>query len=69
MRQEREKPYWVKKIERCPNVETACLRAGKIRIHGHTSQVQVRQLSDGFQVCYSVARWYLEQLNRDGLRL
>jgi hypothetical protein len=38
-------------------------------MHEHTAHVQVRPIEDGYQVSYSVARWYLEELERAGARL
>jgi hypothetical protein len=69
MSHKREKNYWVKKTERYANAPAAQARAGSLRLHEHTSHIQVRRTAEGFEVSYSVARWYLEELERVGGRL
>ena len=69
MRRKREKDYWIKKSESYANAASAQARAGSLRMHEHTSHVQVRPTDDGFEVSYSVARWHLEALEQAGARL
>ena len=69
MKRKREKGYWVKRQERCPDSQTAQSRAGGLRMHDYTSDVVVRATLEGFEVSYSVAKWYLDELERAGGRL
>jgi hypothetical protein len=69
MKRKREKGYWVKRQERYANAVTAQTRAGGLRMHDHTSHVVVRATPEGFEVSYSVAKWYLDELERAGGRL
>ena len=69
MRRKREKDYWIKKTERYPNASAAKDRAGSLRLHEHTSHIQVQATANGHEVSYSVAKWYLEELERAGARL
>ncbi|MGF1579124.1 MAG: hypothetical protein ACFCD0_07145 [Gemmataceae bacterium] len=69
MSRKRVKNYWVKKVERFTTHKAAQDRAGAIRTHEHAGHVQVQPSADGFQVSYSVARWYVEELERVGVRL
>jgi hypothetical protein len=69
MKRKRDKDYWVKKTERYPDVRAAQDRAGALRLHEHTSHIKVQPTDDGAEVSYSVAGWYLEELEKAGLRL
>jgi hypothetical protein len=69
MRSKREKGYWLKKKERYPSAAAARARAGSLRLHEHTAHVQVHPAAEGFEVSYSVAEWYLEELKRAAGRL
>jgi len=69
MRHKREKDYWVKKSEKCADADGAQSRAASLRMHDHTSHVQVRPAAEGYDVSYSVARWYLGELKLAGIWL
>jgi hypothetical protein len=66
MPREREKGYWVKRQERYAGSEEARTRAGALRLHDHVSHVRVRPAAGGFEVAFSVAKWYLDQLQQAG---
>ena len=69
MRSKREKGYWVKRTERYTDAKRAKDRAGSLRLHEHISHVTVERKEDGFEVSYSVAQWYLDDLKGAGIAL
>lgn len=69
MKKRREKDYWEKRTERYSNAGVAQARAGSLRLHEHVSHVTVRACADGFEVSFSVAKWYLEELHKAGGKL
>jgi hypothetical protein len=69
MKRKREKGYWIKRQERYSDVVKAQARAGGLRMHDHTSHVVVRATREEFEVSFSVAKWYLDELERAGGRL
>ena len=70
MKKKRVKNYWAKRTERFQNMGPAKSRAIEIRGHEHTAHVKVDKISDDeYAVSYSVARWYLEELDKAGLKL
>jgi hypothetical protein len=64
MTHKREKGYWLKRQEQYADAAKAQSRAGSLRMHDHTSHVTVRAAEEGFVVSYSVAKWYLEELEK-----
>ena len=69
MKHKREKGYGVKRQERYPDALTAQSRAGSLRMHEHASHVTVRAMLEGFEVSFSVAKWYRDELERAGGKL
>lgn len=69
MRQKREKGYWVKQSERFADGSRAKSRAGELRQREHVAHVKVGRVGNEYVVSYSVAKWYLEDLSRAGLKL
>ena len=69
MSKKRTKGYWLKRRENFSDATTAKNRAGSLRMHEHTSHVQVQPTQEGFEVTYSVAKWYLEELKKAGCKL
>jgi len=68
-RQKRVKGYWLKKKERFSNSEKARRRAGDLRVSEHVAHVKTFKQDDSYMVTYSVAKWYLEELEKSGLSL
>lgn len=75
-RNKREKGYWQKCKETFKTGDKAKERAGMLRIHEHVSHVLMDKKDDSlnqnnFQyiVSYSVAKWYMEDLQRAGVKL
>jgi hypothetical protein len=66
MKHKRVKGYWLKRQERYPDALKAQSRAGSLRMHEHTSHVRVRPTKDGFEVSFSIAKWYLDELPKAG---
>jgi hypothetical protein len=72
----REKGYWLKQKESFKSGDKAKERAGMLRIHEHVSHVLMDKKEDSLNlnndkyiVSYSVAKWYIEDLNRAGISL
>ena len=68
-RRKREKGYWEKRTERFADGTAAKSRAQHLRTHEHVSHVTVEKSGDEYVVTYSVAKWYLEDLDRAGIAL
>ncbi|MCP4439014.1 MAG: hypothetical protein GY810_08740 [Aureispira sp.] len=75
-RKKREKGYWLKKLEKFKTGATAKARAGLLRTHEHVAHVLVdKQEAKNdmhgavYTVNYSVAKWYLEELERNDIKL
>ena len=69
MRNKREKNYWLKKTERFSDNASAKTRAGYLRMQEHVSHVTVSKNEEAHLVQYSVAKWYMEELEQAGLKL
>ena len=69
MKRKREKGYWDKRTERFSNGAAARSRAGALRSHEHVAHVTVRKEGAEYVVSYSVAKWYLDELEKAGLKL
>jgi hypothetical protein len=69
MRRKKEKGYWQKRTERFPDGSAAKSRAETLRSHPHVAHVQVDREGRGYVVSYSVAQWYVEELERAGVTL
>ena len=65
----REKGYWLKKKEWFDTGAAAKERAAVIRDNEHTAHVLVDNKDGRFVVAYSVAKWYVEELSRVGVKL
>ena len=66
MSQKIQKGYWAKKSETFKNGAEAKTRAANLRSHEHIAHVLVDRKGDEFVVAYSIARFYLEQLEAIG---
>ena len=69
MSRKREKGYWLKRTEAYMSGQQAQERAAHLRQQEHISHVTVHGKQDTFEVSYSVAKWYAEELERFGLQL
>jgi hypothetical protein len=69
MRKKKVKGYWVKLSEEFTNGQEAKARAGELRIREHVAHVKVDKVGKKYIVSYSVAKWYLEELSKAGLKL
>jgi hypothetical protein len=65
MHRKKEKDYWVKRTEQHVSSDAAHARAAGLRMHDHTSHVQVRRNAAGYEVSFSVAKWYWEELGKE----
>jgi len=69
MRRKREKGYWERRKERFSSGREARSRAGRLRDHAHVEHVKTAREADDYIVTYSVAAWYLAELEKAGIRL
>jgi hypothetical protein len=69
MKHKREKNYWDKRTESFADGTRAKSRAGSLRACEHVSHVTVQKSGDEYVVSYSVAKWYVEELRKAGVRL
>ncbi len=65
----KEKGYWVKRNERFTRGDHAQSRAGALRQHQHVSHVTLDRKGDHYEVSYSVAKFFMEELDRAGIKL
>ncbi len=68
MRQ-RVKNYWEKRTQRFAKGAAAQSRAGELRMHEHVAHVKVAKTDSEYIVSYSVAKWYVGELNKAGAKL
>lgn len=77
-RKKREKGYWEKRTETFKTGSAAKERAGLLRTHEKTAISHVTmdkkenpndQYAAQYVVAYSVAKWYLADLKRSGVKL
>jgi hypothetical protein len=69
MKRKKEKDYWVKKSERFSDGSKAKSRAEVLRQREHISHVKMTKQGSDYLVNYSVAGFYLEELDKVGLKL
>lgn len=69
MKRKRVKAYWLKQKEAFTTGSEAKARAGYLREYKEIQHVIVERVEDGYQVKYSIAKWYHEQLEELGIRL
>ena len=62
MRRKKDKETWIKRTEQHVSSDAANARAEGLRMHDHTSDVQVRRNANGYEVTYLVAKSYLDGL-------
>jgi hypothetical protein len=65
----KQKGYWVKRAERFSDGAQAHSRAGALRLHESVAHVQVDKEGETYVVSYSVAKWYLENMQKAGIEL
>ena len=68
-RQKRHKGYWIKKKEVYPSGTLAKSRASELRRHEYISHVIVEKKSDDYEVSFSIAKFYMEELEKAGVKL
>ena len=64
MKNKRVKGYWLKRKEKFQTGSDAKARAGYLRLNNHTAHVMMSKKEDQYQVNYSVAKWYWEELQQ-----
>ena len=69
MRRKREKGYWEKRTETFATGTEAKARAARLRAEENVAHVLVDRQGEDYAVSYSVAKWYLEELAKAGIRL
>ncbi len=69
MKRKRIKGYWLKRKEIFKNRVGAKNRAGVLRLNQHTSHVIVEKIEKEYQVSYSVAKWYFEEISALGMTI
>jgi hypothetical protein len=67
MKKQKQKGYWEKKTERFSNGSKAKSRAKHLRSYEHIQHVIVDKHNEDYVVTYSVAKWYIEEINRAGI--
>lgn len=65
----RVKAFWEKRKETFTSGPDARSRAGHLRTYEHVSHVTVRKADDRYVVGYSVAGWFLRELQQAGIEL
>jgi hypothetical protein len=63
------KGYWEKRKESFSSMSDAKARAGTLRTQQHISHVVVDKKSDEYVVAYSVAKWYIEEAQKAGIKI
>lgn len=69
MRNKKQKGYWLKKTESFTSGTEAKSRAKDLWAHEHIEHVQVDKAKGGYQVSFSIAKWYWEDMQRAGVKL
>ena len=69
MREKREKGYWLKQTERFGNGADARARSARLREVEQVSQGTMQRKGSEYVVSYSVAKWYIAELETAGLKL
>ena len=68
-RKKRVKGYWTKLNEMFNNGTEAKSRAGHLRSQENVAHVTLDRVDEKYVVSYSVAKWYLDELDRIGIKL
>ncbi len=68
-RRQRTKNYWSKQKEQYQDGRKARDRARFLRTYEHIEHVHVDKESEQYIVRYSVARWWLEEIKKAGIKL
>jgi hypothetical protein len=68
MRRKKEKGHWEKRTERFSDGAAARSRAGSLRSHKRVTHVHVDKEGADYVVSYSVAKSYLEELMKSGIK-
>lgn len=69
MRRKRTKGYWQKRKEKFKTGSEAKSRAGMLRLNEHIAHVLMDKIGDNYVVTYSVAKWYIEDAKRAGIKI
>lgn len=69
MKRKREKGFWEKRSEKFSIGPDARSRASALRQVEHVSHVTMDKVGEDYVVAYSVAKWYLEELKQNGMKL
>jgi hypothetical protein len=69
MKLKKEKDYWAKKSERFSDGTKAKSRAEMLRQCAQVAHVKMNKHGSEYMVQYSVAGWYLKELENLGLQL
>jgi hypothetical protein len=69
MRTKKMKAYWIKKRERFDFATEARSRAAALRNYKHVMHVTVDRTTHAYQVNYSIARSFMEDCIRAGVKL
>lgn len=70
MKRKRVKGYWLKKKESFQIIADARSRARTLRANEHTAHVVVnKSKEESYLVEYSIAKWYVEELEALGIQL
>ncbi len=69
MRQKRIKGYWLKKSERYTSGAEAKARAAYLRSYEHISHVIRERTETGYVIKYSIAKWYVAELEKLNIKL
>ena len=68
-RRQRTKNYWSKRKEQFNNGRKARERGRMLRTYEHIEHVHVDKEDEVYVVRYSAARWWLEELEKAGIKL
>jgi hypothetical protein len=69
MKKRKEKGFWVKRREAFSEGIEAQTRAAKLRASEHVAHVTVKRTPDGYEVNYSVAKFFLEEMEKARVEL
>lgn len=69
MKEKKEKGYWIKRKEEFNSGEDARAKAGTLREQENIPHITMDKEREKYVVRYSVAKWYLEECERVGIKL
>ena len=69
MKDKREKDIWVEKTMCISDGVEAKKKARELRLNENVTNVVVNKEEHGYIISYSVIKWYLESLNKIGVKL